>query len=245
MKLTDIVPSDYVSVYLTQFYLNYQGPARLGVAEVDLTEAYDVYVEEIEQHNNLLHKQKNYLLFKFIVDYYTVLWTHRNVLSYMDGTINHYGTVIEDLQLDQLDEFVTVNNIPFGYPGVTSRETWEYLSVNGNLDRTLEAILNAFKRYNIRWDNGAMYNRLDRNNNGVMYLPIRWHMRRTDPAEYRSMDINEYRRTFKYEVSLTVSMAVVPLDDVIAIGPTALERTILNCLDPVALADIETGGPDE
>lgn len=238
MVISDVVPSDFVSLYLRQYYLSYQGLPRMGVAEIDLTDAYNVYVDEIEKHNNFLHMQKNTLLFRFFVDYYTILWTHKRLLCYMDGSYDVYGYNIEDIELDHLNEFITSNSIPFGYPGLTARETLEQLSINGAIDKVLEAIIKAFKDNGITWDYST-------GENSVQYLPIKWTMARTDPASFKSLDLGEYRRTFKYEMSISVIVAAIPMDDLISIGPVELERTITNCLEPCTYDETELGGPDE
>ena len=243
MKIADVFPSDYISIYLTEYYAAYKGPPRLGMGEVDLTEVYEVYVDNIEKHNNFLHKQGNTMLFKFMVDYYVILWTHLNLLAYLDGTYNQYGYNIEDIQLDHLDQFVTSYSIPFGYPGLSSRETWEQLSINGNIDNVLKALRKAFQDAGISWDANMMYK--TGVGNGIFYLPVRWSMLKMDPASFRSMDMKEYRRTFKYGTSLTIYMGGVPVDDMVAIGPASLEYAITYSLDPAMSSDLEFGGPDE
>ena len=243
MKIADVFPSDYISIYLTEFYAEYKGPPRLGMAEVDLTEVYEVYVDNIEKHNNFLHKQGNTMLFKFMVDYYTILWTHLNLLAYLDGTYNQYGYNIEDIQLDHLDQFVTSYSIPFGYPGLSSRETWEQLSINGNIDNVLKALRKACQSVGISWDATTMFK--NGTSESIFYLPVRWSMLRTDPALFRSMDMKEYRRTYKYGTSLTLYMGGVPTYDIEAIGPASLEFAITYSLDPTMSADLEFGGPDE
>lgn len=237
MVVSDVLPSDFIAVYIRQFYLSYKGPPRLGVGEVDLTKAYEVYVDEIEKHNNFLHLQKNTVLFKFIVDYYMILWTHKRLLCYMDGSYDVYGYNIEDIQLDHIDNFITAYSIPFGLPGLSSRETLEQLSINGAIDKVLLEILKAFNNNGITWDYG-------RSDKDVQYLPIRWNMKRTDPAEFKSLDLGGYNRTFKYGMELGITIAAIPMDDLVSIGPVELERAITNCFDPSNYEE-ELGGPDE
>lgn len=226
--VSDILPSDHLGVQIRDIFLRKVGTtdrSTIGLATIDVTELYNLFVSEIEAKHNSLYKQSNTMLFCFIIEYLIISKTHSNLLYYLDGTVKQFGFQIEDIHLEHIEMFIRANKIPF-VTNTNAREELESIRASGILDYILAEFVKLLRPYGLSWDDIATKQE-------TSILPLEWCKIVKDPALEPSGNIFAYRNKYPYDIELKIIIGVLKLDDLKLLTPEALENAILYTLDPL------------
>lgn len=209
MRVGSLLPSDILSVKVKELI---DRGVKIGLHHVDLSIFYRWYVDSFESKYNSMHKQHDYSLFRFIVDYLITNYSYKNLMEYTDTSYS--GNYLFPVQMDiqNISSYIRANEIPFGSDLILEDEL-DQLYVSGVFEEMSNYLLKLLGMYNIKYnDEEFMTGSNVKTGIGCGYLPVRWVW---------GTDI------------ISVSVACLTMDDLLSIDSPdgALEQSIMVCFD--------------
>lgn len=209
MRIGSLLPSDILSVKVKELI---DRGVKIGLHHVDLSNFYRWYVDSFESKYNSMHKQYDYSLFRFIVDYLITNYSYKNLMEYTDTSYS--GNYLFPVQMDiqNISSYIRANEIPFNSDLILEDEL-DQLYVSGVFEEMSNYLLRLLGMYNIKYnDEEFMTGSNIKTGIGCGYLPVKWVW---------GTDI------------ITVSVACLTMDDLLSIDSPdgTLEQSIMVCFD--------------